>query len=488
MLTVSSERAGERRNRLASRGVLVIWSLLSLPAVGAIFLLEEGELIATAAMILLVLLVIVRVPLAVSLALSGGLGLWSIGGVRLVGGTFADVPYTSIANWTYSVLPMFIFMGIMLGESGAVTRVFDFSKNWFNWLPGGLAIGTNGAGALLSAVSGSTVAAVTALGRVTVPEMLKAGYNKRLASGAVLMAGTGGQLIPPSIFLVIYAGVASTPVGPQLMAGMLPGLLLVVVFTILIAGIVVFRPNLAPRHAPGSGGAITWSGRFTSLVRVWPVPVLITVVIGGLYAGVFTATESAAFGALGALMLGFAFVERGRRFAAISKAFLETAVATSAIFLLVIGAAVLNRLLAISGLARSLVDWVVDLDPSRVQFLLLLIVVYLLLGMVMDPLTIMLVTVPLFMPVLGDLGITLIFFGVFVVFLGELAVITPPVGLVTFVLHKVLQDASVNLGQRIGLKDVFVSALWFIPAAVALLVILVLAPGIVEWLPDKMVQ
>jgi C4-dicarboxylate transporter, DctM subunit len=446
------------------------------------------ETIGALGLTLTLVLLLMKVPVAIAMVCGSALGIWALGGTTVLAGTFHTMPFHSVAGWSLSVVPMFIFMGLMLWRSGASERLYDASRHWIGWLPGGLAVGTNAAGAGLATVSGSTIGVTYALGRIGVPEMLRAGYDRRFATAAILMAGTGGQLIPPSILLVIYAGIASVPVGPQLLAGVLPGLLLAVAYGVLLVSLATVFPQLVGkqrRSAPGSSPAIrsSWHQRWTSLGHIWPVPLLAIGLLPGLYTGVFTATEAGAFGAAGSVLVASRYQNRGELAGAVRSAIIDTVRTTGAIFLLIIGAMVLSRFVTLSGVASWTVTAVNDLGLNRYEFLFALTVMFLALGMFMDSLAMMLITVPILMPVLAAYDISLIWFGVFLVLLGELAIITPPVGVLTFVLHKLVQDPEVNLGQRITLPDVFAGVLWFIPASIAVVVLLIFFPELVEIIP-----
>lgn len=437
------------------------------------------EVVGVLGLIMMFTLMALKLPVGAAMAIPGALGIWAVVGWNAAEGVFHRMPYDSVASWSLSVLPMFIIMGILLAKSGLTEKLYGVARQWVGWLPGGLAVGTNIAGAGLASISGTTFGAAYALGRAGVPEMLKAGYDRRLAVGSVLASGTLAHLIPPSIFLLIYAGIAETPVGPQLLAGLVPGVLLAVLYCVGVVGLSVLKPSLA-----GRGGVrlhTTWGERLKGLLGIWPVPALIGVVLGGLYSGFFTATEVGAVGALGSLIIA-AWARRASGLsAAVRESVVSTVASVGALSFLLIGAYVLTRFLSVTGLVTSLVDTVAALGLGRVEFLLLMIVVYLLLGMVMDSLAMMLVTVPLLMPILSSLEISPIWFGVFVVVLCELAVLTPPVGILAFVVHAIVQDPEVNLGQHISLADVFRAVLVLLPIPILLLLMMIWFPDIVLW-------
>ncbi|MGY1914143.1 TRAP transporter large permease [Blastococcus sp. SYSU DS0973] len=448
--------------------------------IALMFSVERPEVVGGLTALLMLLLLLMKMPVGIAMATAGLLGIWSLASLRQVGATLAKLPYDTTASWSLSVLPMFIFMGVMLWRSGVTERLYLAARHWFGFVPGGLAVATNVAGAGLGAVSGSSVAIAYSLGRVGIPEMLRAGYHPRLATAAVLTGGTGGQLIPPSILMVVYAGVVQVPVGPQLLAGLVPGVALHMLFAILIIGIALAFPAMVGKGPGGHGHQTsTWRDRFTSLAGVWPLPILIAVIVVGLYGGFFTATEAGAVGAFGALLIAGWTLKKGL-WTGVRTALGDTLSSVGAIFLMLIGAMIFNRLLVMSGAARWLTNAIQELNISRVTFLLLLMVAFLLLGMFMESLSMMLVTVPILMPALAHFDISLLWFGVFVVALGELAQVTPPVGLLAFVVHRLSQRPEVNLGKRITLGDVFIGVSWFIPISMAGLVLIIFFPGLIE--------
>ncbi|GAA1679750.1 TRAP transporter large permease [Microbacterium lacus] len=457
---------------------------LVLTPVVLMFTLDDRTAIGFAALFLMFILLFLRMPIAFALAIPGLIGAFAMLGIRPVANLLGAEPLAASSNWSLSVLPMFILMGLLLARSGMTSSMYDAARNWFSWLPGGLGIGTNMAGAGLAAVSGSTIGTTYALARVGVPEMFRAGYKKPIVIGSVIVAGLPGQLIPPSIFLIIVAGIMENPVGPQLIAGILPGITVAILFSIMIWVFSLVKPDWAGRGAPGA--TVTWRDRIVSLVGIWPLIVLMIIVIGGMFMGLLTATEAGAAGAAGALIFTLWFKRKDQPLKHIVHAAVETVSAVGAIFLLLVGAHILTALVVISGIGRLFSDFVVDSGLGRIEFLLLVMVVYIILGMFMDPLAILLTTIPLLLPVLPVLGIDPLWFGVFAVFMGELAILTPPVGILTFVIHKLLQDPAVNLGNRVTVTDVFKAVLLFLPMAILITILWILVPEIVTFLPGLM--
>ncbi|MBS9376090.1 TRAP transporter large permease [Rhodococcus sp. B50] len=444
----------------------------------------ESEVVGGCAIVLMLVLMFLKVPIAVAMVTASVIGLYAVRGPMPVESLLSSLPYQEVSSWELSAIPMYVLMGLLLWKSRLTEKLYDAGRQWLSWLPGGLAFSTNAAGTGLAAISGSTIGSTYALARVGIPEMLKSGYNKRYTLGAVAVASLPGQLIPPSLYLIIFAGIAQVPVGPQLIAGVLPGLVVAACFGTTIVALAVARPALAGGH--DRPPLLPWSGRIITLLKVWPVPVLIGLVLGGMFSGVVTATEAGAAGALGALLLTLWYRRKDHPARAISSAATETVATAGVIFLLTVGVYAFSRLLAISGIGPAFTNWVTELGFDRVQFLLVLMVAYLVMGMFMDPLSMMLLTVPLILPTLPALDISALWFGVFVVFMAELSVLTPPVGMLSFVLHKLVQDPEVNQGQSISLGDVFRGVAWFMPVAIVVCLILLFFPEIATYLPDRM--
>lgn len=459
----------------------ILWAV-GVAALAGMFLVDEKLIIGVFSLVLMLVFIALRFPVAIALLIPALLGLWAIKEFKTMTGAFLQLPFNSVANWSFSVVPMFIFIGLLMWRSGLTENLYRAGKHWLGWLPGGLAVGTNFAGAGLAAVSGSTIGTTYALTRIGVPEMLKAGYDKRVAMGSVIVAGLPGQLIPPSILLVIYAGIAEAPVGPQLLAGVGPGLLVALLFGITFALVGLLRPKLV-----GRGNAlepVTWGMRAKSLLGTWPLVILIPIIFVGMFSGVFTATEAGAVAALVSIVMVVLWRRKKSVFGDIGGAAMATIATTGAIMFMLIGASALSRMLSLSGVSTTLSDWITAMELGRVQFLLLMVVIYLVLGMFMEPLAMMLLTVPVLIPTLEALDISLLWFGVFVVLLGELAILTPPVGILAYIVHGIVQDKAVNLGQKITLRDVFASVGWTLPIAIIIILILIAFPQIVLAIPE----
>lgn len=464
------------------------WGNFGFSLIIAAVILFTPDLPDTIVGVLTILLSIVAMVAGIHVGIAimgaGAVGLWKLAGTSAVAVTFEDVPFASAASWSLSVIPLFILMGVAMGRFNLTGKLFSSAQAWLGRLPGGLAVSTNFAGAGLAASSGSSIAISYALGRTTIPEMLRAGYKPSLATGVVAMSGSLGMLIPPSVVLVIYAGVAETPVGPQLLAALVPGLLTALAYGILI----VVRCKIDPTLAPRSTVEYTWGERFRSLVDVTPVTLILILIIGGMYTGIFTPTEAGAFGAIAAILLGWLFGgdrSVGHLVRTVLTSLRETAAGVASIFLLLMGVHVLTRVVALSGVANWITDTISSLGLSRTLFLIGLIFVFLILGMFMDGLAMILLTVPILMPVLDSFDISLLWFGVFMVILVELALVTPPIGMLSYIVHRIASNPEVNEGVTVRLSDVFKGVSWFVAVSAVILIALIFFPDIALWLPGS---
>jgi tripartite ATP-independent transporter DctM subunit len=418
----------------------------------------------------LVVLLLLRVPVGVALGGVSLLGLWKIVGAKSAWGLLAAVPYDFVASWNLSSVPMFLLMGYVCYHSQLTDGLFRIARVWLSWMPGGLAVASVGAAAGFSAVTGSSVACAAAMGRIAVPEMLRANYEKGLSAGTVAAAGTIGSMIPPSILLLIYGIYAELPVSQLFIAGLLPGLLTALLYAVMIVVRVMLKPELAPAAAE----RITWRDRFDALLSAWPVLVLIIGVFGGLFTGVFTPTEAGATGALMAFLIGFA--QRTLTIGKIREAIVETLVTTAAIFVIAIGAILLTKFLALSGFTDFISDLVVARHTGQIELLIGSMCVLFFLGCFLDPIGIMLLTLPVFLPAMDKIGVDLIWYGVLMTKLLEIGLITPPVGLNVFVIKGIV-------GNLMTTEAIFKGILWFLAADIICVALLIAFPAITLYLP-----
>lgn len=418
-------------------------------------------------------LLALRVPIAIALGGVSLVGLIVIRGPAAAFGVFGTLPMEFGASWTFSTIPMFLLMGSIAYHSGMTSSIFDAAKLWVGKLPGGLAIATNFASAGFSAASGSSLATAAAMGRLAIPEMLKARYDPGLATGCVAAAGTLGALIPPSILFVLYGWYTQTSIGKLLIAGILPGLLTAAIYACLI----YIRCRMNPRLATPLDETVTWRQRFAVLLEIWPLPVLVIGITGSIFSGIATATEAGALGAL--LAFAIACARRRMTFDVFSRSVKEALVSTASIFFVAISAFLFTRFLAFAGLPIVLAEQIGALGLDPLAIILGLSVLYLVLGAFLDPLGVLLLTLPVVLPVMNAAGLDPIWMGVILVKYLEIGMLTPPVGLNVYVVKGVV-------GKAVPLATIFRGVGWFLLAEVVIMVLLIGFPSISTYLPNMM--
>lgn len=418
----------------------------------------------------MLVLMAIRVPIAISLGLAAFFGMASLLGFPVAFRLLGSVPFEFGASWELSAIPLFLLMGNLAYRGGLTSSLFKAARLWLAHLPGGLAVAANFASAIFAAASGSSMATAAAMGRLAIPEMLKYRYDPALATSTVAAAGTLGAIIPPSIMFVLFGWYTETPIGKLLIAGILPGLLMAGMFAVYIIG----RCTLHPEMAPPPDDDPSWRERFEVLLEVWPSPLLIAAVVGGIYSGLTTATEAAAFGAFAALVIALA--KGGLNYEAMRVCLVDTLHATASLFLIAISAVILTRFLAIAGMPDFMGGLVVDMNLGPYGVILFMIIIYLILGCFLDPIGIMLMTLPILLPMWEAVGLDLIWMGVLVVILLEVGLITPPVGLNAFVIKSVI-------GDEVELTTIFRGLLWFVLMDLVVIAILVAFPEISTFLP-----
>lgn len=421
----------------------------------------------------LFVLLALRMPIAIALAIVSALGILAIRGPRAALSMVGSETHDFAAHWTLSAIPMFLLMGAFAFQGGLTTSLFKAGRIWLSRLPGGLAVATNAATAMFAASSGSSIATSAAMTRLAAPEMLKAGYAPSLATSVIACAGTIGALIPPSILFVVYAWFAQENVGQLLMAGLLPGLLTAGAYTLLI----IVRVKMNPALAPKVEDHFSWSDRMNVLKEIWPIPFLMVVVMGSIYGGFATATEAAALGSIATLLL---VILRGNFSWTFVRDAVNDAVTSSAsVFLVALGAALFSKLLALSGIPPMIGDFIETSNMGALQLVFLVIALYLVLGMFLDPIGILLITLPILLPAFDALEMNLIWMGVIIVKMIEIGLLTPPVGLNVFVVKGVL-------GDQVELKEIFKGVMWFLLAEIVIMGLIIGFPEISLLLPNMM--
>jgi tripartite ATP-independent transporter DctM subunit len=428
--------------------------------------------IGIASLIVLLGLLAVRVPIGFAMVAVSTVGITLVRGWDVAAGALQSEPFDFASKWSFSAIPMFILMGAVVHNSGIAHNLFRAARVWLGRVPGGLAVSANLACAGFAAASGSSLATAAAMSRIAIPEMKEAGYDMRLASGVVASAGTLGVMIPPSITFLIYAIFAEVSVEKLFIAGILPGLLTALIYTIMIDGLCIFVPRFAPR----STERYSLATKFLALRDVWPLAVFIIVIIGGMYGGVFTATEAGAFGAFVAFVI--AAVHGRLNWTLVCNSVLETVITTASIFWVAIGAMLLTRLLAITGTGAFLTSAIGSWAFDPLMLVLACSIIYLILGMFLDPLGVLLISLPVVLPMIKNVHADLIWFGVLVVKFVEIGLLTPPVGMNVYVINSTNRD--------IKLHTIFQGAALFLACEVVIVALLIGFPSISTFLPGLM--
>jgi tripartite ATP-independent transporter DctM subunit len=420
----------------------------------------------------LAVLLVLRLPVALALVMVSFSGIWAMIGLKPALGILENTPYSFVASWTMSAVPMFLLMGFVAFHTGLTGGLFDAAKVFLARLPGGLAISSIFACSGFAALSGSSVATAAAMGRIAIPEMVNAGYRPSIAAGSIAAGGTIGALIPPSILMIIYGIIAETSVTQVFIGGVGIGIATALSYTIVVLLISLLRPDIIPPRVPverGEGARV--------FVKLLPVSVLVAVVFGGLFSGLFTATEAGAVGALGTVIVA-AFTGKLTR-EAISRSLIETVTTTGSLLIIGIAATMFTRFLGLSGLQGFIAQAVSGAEIGYVGLMVIIVLIYLALGTFMEPFGAMLVTLPVFLPVLEAQHIDLVWFGVLVVKLLEIGMITPPVGLNVFVIRNVAH-------KYVSVMQIFKGVIPFLIADIVVVAVVIAVPGLVLFLPGLM--
>lgn len=415
---------------------------------------------------------LIGLPIAVSLGLVSLSFMIAVAGfsrgLALVGGEIVDF----WSNYTLIAVPLFIFMGEFLFAGGTAADIFDVASKWLQRLPGGLAIVAIGAGAIFATLSGSSLAGVSTIGIMSIPEMLKRGYNKRLTMGAVGGGGALAHLIPPSILAIIYSSITEVSAGRQLMAGFLPGLVLAGAFATIAVVWAIRDPASAPPEP-----SVSWKERIFVMRRaIWPL-VMVLLVLGTIYTGLATVTEAAGLGALGALVI--ALVRRKLTWHIFWHTVLATIKTTAFIMFIAVAGKILSWVLTYYLIPQHLVETITGTGLNRWLILILIQLMYVVLGMFIDPVGMIIVTVPILHPVVVGLGFDVIWFGVLLLINIEMALITPPVGFTLYILQGIAP-------KEVKFSDILAGCFIFAMADVVVMAIVMVFPQIALWLPSKM--
>ena len=439
--------------------------------------------------IILLIMVVSGVRVVFAASIAGIIGLVELIGVGPALGNIGAIPYSKSVTFVLGLLPIFILIGFLAYQAGMTRQLYEAAKAWIGFVPGGLAVATVFATAGFAAVSGASTATAAVFSRVAIPEMLKEGYDKKLAAGVVAAGGTLASLIPPSAILIIYAIIVEESVGALLLAGFLPGIFSAIVY----GGIIIIWAKMNPDLGP-PGRRYSFNEKMKALPGIIPIAIVITVIISAIYAGWATPTEA---GALGAFVVLIIAIMRGLKLQALNFALIETAKLVAMIFSIIWGVLIFVRFLGFSGLPETFANWIISLPFDPYTVLILILLGYVILGMFIDAIGLLLLTLPVVYPAIillnggpdvtadqSPFGMTFnqvsVWFGIIVVKMAEVCLITPPIGLNCFVVAGVRKDIPVT--------DVFKVVTLFFIADILTILVLIMFPQIITWLPDLMMS
>ncbi len=428
----------------------------------------EPVVIGYISIAIMIALLFSGIPIGVSMGILSLAGMLWLSGPQAAAGLLQRVAYDTFASYDLSVVPLFILMGAFCYYAGISTDLFTAAYKWIGNFRGGLALATIGACAAFAAVSGSSIATAATFSTVAVPEMKKYNYDSSLACGAVASGGTLAVMIPPSIIFVIYGIVTGQSIGRLLIAGLIPGILLSLFFFAAVYLVCLRNPLIGPR-----GPRATMKEKIYSLKNTWIVLLLFVLVIGGLYLGVFSPSEAAGVGAFGAFV--FALARRKLGWSEFKASLRETARTGGMIFIIILGAMLLNYFLAVTRLPAVLSSTIIGMQLNPYVIIVIIVIIYIILGALMDEMGMILLTVPIFFPIIKSLGFDPIWFGVLVVIVCQMGMICPPVGMTVFIVAGIVRD--------VPMSTVYRGVMPFLVADLCLVAILIAFPQIALWLP-----
>ena len=407
-------------------------------------------------------------PLGFSMIVVGFVGFAMVRGTGPALETVSQQILDLALNSNFVTLPLFVLMGVFVFRAALAEDIYEAAQAWLGNKRGGVAMSTVAACAGFASISGSSVATAATMAKVSIPPMRRFNYDKGFAAGSVAAGGTMGILIPPSAALIIYGILTEQSIGDLFIAGLIPGLITVLAYIAVIWIIARFWPHMAPRANKES-----WAVRFRTLWKIWAVLALFLAIIGGITLGVFTPTEGGGIGAVGALL--FAMARRKMSWRIFYHSLAEAAETTAMIFTIAFGALILNNFVNIAGMPNAILDFINSLDISPMAVILIVLLIYILLGTIIEGLAMIFLTVPIFVPLVDALGFDLIWFGIVMVMVVEISLITPPIGLNVFVIKSMMPD--------VPLGAIFKGIMPFFAADIVRLLLVVFLPGLALWLP-----
>ncbi|MCK2043114.1 TRAP transporter large permease [Chromohalobacter sp. TMW 2.2308] len=419
-----------------------------------------SEMIGGLGLASLLVLMMLRVPVALSMLIVGVVGFSQIINMGAALSMVKSVPVEVLSNYSFSAVPMFIFMGVLAAHSGMAGKLFNSTRVICGGWKGGLAISAIGSCGIFSAISGSSLATASTMTRVALPEMERYGYNRGLATGALAAGGTLGIMIPPSIALLIYAILTEQSVGDMFMAGLIPGLMGLLFYSLAITVVMRLKPSLAV-----AGESTSWGDKVKSLAGLSPFFGVFLLLILGIYFGAFTPTEGASVGAFATLLYALA---KGMRARGLWQSVQETLALSSVVFFMLVGAETLGYFISVSRISFTISEFLLSMDLTPLVVLLCILLLYFILGMFMDSIAMLVITVPVVFPIIQSVGIDPVWFGIVTVLTVELGLITPPVGMNVFVIKA--------MAPHVGLGEIFKGVAPFIAADFIRLALLIAFP------------
>ncbi|MDP6173426.1 MAG: TRAP transporter large permease [Rhodospirillales bacterium] len=431
----------------------------------------EPTTVAILAMLLLFFLLAIGLPIGFAMGTSAFLGSLFFEDMDAMLFLLGQTAYETTITYNLSIVPMFILMGYFASNSGLSEALFRACNTWLGYRRGGLALATIGGCGAFAAVCGSSLATAATMTQVALPEMKRYNYDDALATGSIAAGGTIGILIPPSVILVLYGILTETSIGELFLAGFLPGILTILFFMATVSVVTRMNPKAGPR-----GEKTTLQAKLFAIKDVWGTLLLFLLVIGGIYTGIFSPEEAAGIGASGAL--GLALMARTMTWALFFNCLMETVKTSAMIFTILIGAILFNNFLVLSAVPDAIGLWIEGLPFSATVILLVILLIYLIMGCALDALAMILLTIPIFFPVIQKMGFDPIWFGVIVVMVVELGLITPPIGMNVFVIK--------GMAPEVPLGRIYWGVLPFVVAQILLIALIVIFPDIATWLPSTM--
>ena len=431
--------------------------------------MNDPVTIALIASLIVVVLMLMRVPIAIALGGVAVLGFGFMVDFEAAIGLLIDSPIRTITNFNFSVIPMFVLMGVLVSAGGMSRELFRAANAWVGHFPGGMAMATILACGGFAAINGSSIATAATMTNVALPEMRRVGYNPGLSAGIIASGGTLGIMIPPSVMFILYAIITENDVATLFLAGIIPGLISIVLYCITVQVLYRFKKDWMPRSQ-----AANRKERWDSLKDVWATVLLFVLVMGGIYGVFVTITEAAGLGVLGAL--GISFARKRLTWKVTVDALVESLRNSAAIFFILVAAFLFQFFLAVTQAPQLLAGFLGSLDIGPTGVIILIMIFYILAGMFVDGLAVILLTIPIFYPVVLDLGFDPIWFGVLVVMTVEIGLISPPIGMICFIMNNMVRD--------IGLVNIYKGVLPFMAADFVRLSLLVSFPALALWIPN----